>query len=127
MNFRTTFILLILLVGLGVFVFVANRGSEPEKPKTDTSTETVTKGVRIFPDAKADDINKLVVAPAPGAPAGSKTLELTKSDNKWNLVQPVSWPADSFDARGLVQSLLDLRSRGKVELTSENKTSTGLA
>ena len=77
--------------------------------------------VRSSFDAKADDIEKLVVTPAAGAPAGSKPLELAKTDGKWNLVQPVAWPAEAFDARGLVDSFAEPAQprQGRAELREQ--------
>ncbi len=60
------------------------------------------------------------------APSGSKTVELSKIGAKWDLIQPVAWPADSFDARSLVESFANLRTHGKVDLKAENLSATGL-
>jgi len=124
MNFKTTLILLVVLLGVAVFVFFANHGSDTDTKTTDTS-EDVAKGEKLF-DTKADDIDKLVVRPGDGAPSGSKTVELSKAGAKWNLTQPVAWPADTFDARGLVEAFLNLRTHGKVNLTADNLSSTGI-
>src|SRR5437879_5818511 len=102
MNFRTTLILLVVLLGLGTFVFVANRGSDSDKPPETPSVTDVSKGRKLF-EAKADDIEKLSLRPAVGAPAGAKPLELAKSAGKWNLVQPVAWPAEAFDTRSIIE------------------------
>ena len=119
MNFRTTIILLILLAAGGVFLFVANRNSAP--PDT-AQTGFDTKGKKLF-DQKADDITKLAIHPAD---AGAKPVVLDKQNGAWKLVQPVAWGADSFEARNLVDSVVDLRSQGGVDLDSSNLSSTGL-
>jgi hypothetical protein len=126
MNFKTTLILLVLLTGVAAFVFFANRGSETEtKTNDENPAEVLKKGEKLF-NTKADDIDKLVVRPGDGAPSGSKTVELTKAAAKWDLTQPVAWPADSFDAKSLVESFMNLRTHGKVDLTAENRSATGL-
>jgi hypothetical protein len=119
MNFRTTIILLVLLAAGGVFVFVANKHAST----TDTApTSFDAKGKKLF-DQKADDITKLAIHPSD---AGAKTVVLSKQDGNWKLVQPVAWGADSFEARNLVDSIVDLRSQGGVDLDSANLSSTGL-
>jgi hypothetical protein len=119
MNFRTTIILLIVLAVGGVFLFVANRHSST----TDTTqTAFDAKGKKLF-EQKADDITKLSIHPAD---AGAKPIVLDKQNGTWKLVQPVAWGADSFEARNLVESVVDLRSQGGVDLDSANLSSTGL-
>jgi hypothetical protein len=125
MNFRTTLILLVLLTGVAIFVFFANRGSDIQNPPETPNPADVSKGEKLF-DTKADDIDKLVLRPGDGAPSGSRTVELDKAGAKWNLLQPVAWPADSFDARSLVEAFLNLRTHGKVELSGDNLAATGL-
>lgn len=119
MNFRTTIILLILLAAGGVFLFVANR--HPASSDT-TQTSFDTKGKKLF-DQKADDITKLSIKPAD---ASAKPIVLDKQNGTWKLVQPIAWEADSFEARNLVDSVVDLRSQGGVDLDSANLSSTGL-
>jgi hypothetical protein len=119
MNFRTTIVLLILLALGGVFLFVANRHS------TDSGTAQTafdTKGKKLF-DEKADDITRLSIR---SANAGAKPVVLEKKDGTWKLVEPVAWDADSFEAQNLVNSVIDLRSQGGVDLDSANLSSTGL-
>lgn len=118
MNFRTTLLLLVLLAGALVFVFVARHHGA-----SDQNTQTFdTKGKKLF-DQKADNITKLVIRPADSS---AKTFELDKTGGKWQLVQPINWPAEDFEARNLVESILDLRSQGGVELNDANLASTGL-
>ena len=119
MNFRTTIILLVLLAGGGIFLFVANRHAD----NTDaTQSGFDAKGKKLF-EQKADDVAKLVIRPAD---PGAKPIELAKQEGNWKLVQPVSWGAESFEARNLVDSIVDLRSKGGVDLDSANLSSTGL-
>ena len=96
MNFRTTLILMGVLAAALVFVFVANRKTGP-----DTTAPTVdTRGAKVL-ELKSEDVEKVVVHPASGSP-----LEMVKEGAKWKLVQPVAWPADEFEAGGLVSAEL---------------------
>lgn len=121
MNFRTTVILLALLLGAGVFLFVVNRRTST----TDQATTTPAfdaKGKKLF-DEKADDVTRLTIQPAD---AGAKPMVLVKDGGNWKLTQPLAWPADSFEARNLVDAVVGLRSQGVVDLDSANLASTGL-
>lgn len=119
MNFRTTIVLLVLLAIGGVFLFVANRHSgNPENNQTAFDT----KGKKLF-DEKADDITKLSIR---STEPGTKPVVLDKKDGTWKLVEPLAWDADSFEARNLIDSVVDLRSQGGLDLNSDNLSSTGL-
>jgi hypothetical protein len=119
MNFRTTLILLVLLAVGGVFLFVANRHTAT----TDTAqSSSDTKGKKLF-DQKADDITRLSIR---STDAGAKPIVLDKKEGTWKLVEPLAWDADSFEARNLIDSVVDLRSQGGVDLDSANLSSTGL-
>src|SRR5260370_36877723 len=116
MNFRTTAILLVLLLGGLTFVYFVNRNPAPDK----TKEEFDPKGVKIF-TVVASDVDKVTLRPANG-PA----IELLRQGGKWTLTQPLNWPASEFDANDLVESIVGLRSHGHPELTSESATSVGL-
>jgi len=122
MNFRTTLILAVVLLGLGVFAFIATRdnGASSTTTSTDSSGPDDAKGRKLF-DVKADSLDKLVIHPADG-PA----IELAKSAGQWKLSQPVNWPADSFEVERVLGAIIDLRSRGGVDLDAKNSASTGL-
>ena len=119
MNFRTTFILSILLAAALVVVFVGRHRGENEP---NPSSAFDTKGKKLF-DEKTDSITRLVIN---SSDASAKPVELDKIDGKWRLASPINWSADEFDARGLVDSIVDLRSVGGVELNDANLSSTGL-
>ncbi len=126
MNFRTTVILLILLVGAAVFYFVANRADDSAGQAKTPPKEDNEKG-KLLLDVKSADVRKLVIRPGEGAPAGAKLLELSQTNGKWNILQPINWPADSFDASNLVDAVTSARSGGSVDLTPEKSASMGLA
>src|SRR3954451_9848955 len=125
MNFRTTVILLILLVGAAVFYFVANRSDDTGQTKAPPKEDN-DKG-KLLLDVKASDVRKLVIRPGEGAPAGAKLLELSQTNGKWNIVQPINWPADSFDAQNLVDAVTSARSGGSTDITPQNSASIGLS
>jgi Domain of unknown function (DUF4340) len=122
MNFRTTLILAVVLLGLGVFAFIATRdnGASSTTTSTDSSGPDDSKGRKLF-DVKADALDKLVIRPSDG-PA----IELAKSAGQWKLSQPVNWPADSFEVDRVLGAVVDLHSRGSVDLDPKNAASIGL-
>jgi len=124
MNFRTTIILLILLIGAGTFFLVATMSPEPEKAKVDPLD--AERGRKLF-DVKLADIRKVTIAPGDGAPAGSQPLELAKADTDWKIVRPIEWPADAGEAGSLVNAVADLRSSEMIDVTDQNRAGTGLA
>jgi hypothetical protein len=128
MNFKTTVILLVLLVGALTFFIVANRSDEGEEDPAKVARKDAEneKGRRLF-DVAAVDVSKMVIRPGPGAPAGAKLVELSKADGQWQLVQPISTPADSFEGRNLVEAIADVRSTGSIDLDDANRGNTGLA
>jgi hypothetical protein len=129
MNFRTTVILLVLLAGALVFYVAANWSGSADTTSDPTPVgkpDDPEKGRKLLA-VKADDVRKLVVTPGEGAPAGSKPIEMTQADGKWTIVQPVSWPADSFEGRGFVDAIASARSIGSIDLDAGNLASTGLA
>jgi len=102
---------LLVLAGALVTVFIV-------KHHESNSTEQTAydeKGKKLF-DVKSDDITRLVIRPAGSS---GTALQLDKKSGKWQLVKPINWPADDFEARGLVDSNIDLRSQGGVELSSQ--------
>jgi hypothetical protein len=122
MNFRTTFILMLVLIGAVTFFIVASRDTEESTPVTQTDA----KGRKLL-DLKADQVDKIVISPAQGAPAGSVTVELSKSaDGEWNFTKPFNWRAASFEVGSFVNQLLDMRVRSTLPLSAENNPTTGL-
>src|SRR5437867_6033485 len=132
MNFRTTLILFVLVVvGLIFFIFANRNGPADETGRQSTSVNP-NEGRKLL-DVKADDVQKLVIRPAEGQP-----LELVKgepdksassfaaSGAEWRIVQPTAWLADSYEARNLAESVVNLRSRGRVE-SGADRGAFGLA
>src|ERR1041385_6265392 len=86
MNFKTTVVLIVLLLVAGVALFFTrDRGTGEEGEKT------AKKAQKVF-DVTENDITKVAVVSTDG-----KKLTLEKGDGgKWRLTDPVNAPADSF-------------------------------
>src|ERR1041385_8031021 len=102
-NFKTTVVLIVLLLVAGVALFFTrDRGTGEEGEKT------AKKAQKVF-DVTEHDITKLAIVSNDG-----KKPTLEKSDGgKWRLSDPVNAPADSFNADALVRSVASLESRGE--------------
>src|SRR3954469_18976291 len=128
MNFRTTLILFVLVVAGLIFFIVANRSGSTDDAARDAASSTANpnEGRKLL-DVKPEDVQKLVVRPAEG-----QTLELVRAEPDksaaaaaapgatspgmdWKIVQPAAWAADGFEARNFAESIVNLRSRGRVE------------
>ena len=121
MNFRTTIVLFVLVVVGLIFFIVANRGGDPAEPPRRASGGDPQQGHKLL-DVNPDDVRRLVVKPADGQP-----LELVRGDGgEWKMTQPAAWAADSFEARNLVESIANLRSRGRVEEGGVSRADVGL-
>jgi hypothetical protein len=123
MNFRTTIILFVLVIAGLIFFIVANRGGgTAEQARDSTGPGDVQQGRRLL-DTKVEDVQRLVIKPAQGQP-----LELVKGEGavEWKIVQPTAWAADNFDARNLVESVVNVRSRGRVEQGAGSRGDFGL-
>ena len=105
MNFKTTVVLIVLLLAAGVALyFTSDRGTGDNK--TDT---TAKKAQKVF-DVSENDVTKLAISSA----TEGKKLTLEKIDGKWRLTEPVNAPGDTFAVDSLVRSVAALESRGEV-------------
>ena len=116
MNFKTTVVLLVLLViAFGALFFVREK-------EGDGGGEVEESRQKLF-DVAATDVNKLIVSAADG-----KRMALEKAaENKWRMTEPVNAPAESFEVDSLVRAVTELESRGKVTGSTANAEATGLA
>ncbi len=126
MNFKTTLLLILVLVGAGVALTVAMKGPTPDKPAADASATATdrnpaagTDGPKVF-DVATTDLVKVAVTPANGPP-----FTVVKSGGTWRLTAPVDAAADSFEVDSLLRALTDARSRGQIDPATDPKA-TGL-
>ena len=114
MNYKTTVVLLCVLVVLGVaLLFVDRGGKEPG--------ETTASGEKRLFDVETKDVTKVSVTTADG-----KRLVAEKAGAEWKLLEPVAAPADTWAVDSMVRGLAEMKSRGQIELTAENASTTNL-
>src|SRR4051794_40404130 len=107
MNFKTTLILLLLLVAAGGYV-AWDRVRSADKDKVET-VATDTK--KLFDLKNKDDVTSLTITSD-----GGNQIVLTKAaDNKWRMTKPVEAAAEAWQVDGLVRELVDLESTATVD------------
>lgn len=112
MNFKTTLLLVLVLVVVGVAYYATQK---PEGQATKVDKGQQDKLVQIT-DA---DVQKLSITPA-----GGKTVTLEKSGAEWSITAPVKAKAEKWSVDDLVRAVMGITSRGTVDL--QDKAATGL-
>jgi hypothetical protein len=120
MNFRTTFILLILLVGAGVAVYFTNKSKPADDTQQSTDTSGTTAGKKLL-SISTSDITKLSIQPADG-----KRIVLQRAGLGWHMLEPVDAPADMDTPSSILSDLDALTSTGKVSTSGADAAATGL-
>ena len=104
MNFRTTILLLIVLIAAGAMLLLT-RDRIPQSNKQQVEN---TEGTRIL-DVPSAQVNKLMITPA-----GEQPIVLERDGVNWKLTAPVNAPAEATTVTQLVDDLSNLRSRGQL-------------
>jgi hypothetical protein len=107
MNFKTTLILLVLLVVVGTIVFFTNRSGDTNQT-TDTKNETERKVLAL----DTADVEQITVE----QPGGEKFTLERKGSSPWRLTAPVSAATDTWSVDSLVREVAELKSRNRVSL-----------
>src|SRR5829696_3763076 len=119
MNFKTTLVLLVVLVALGLALFLTGAPKKNEGAAEKAADETRER--RVFAGIKSEDVNKITVVPADG-----KRIVMQKDAGKWRLLEPVAAPAEAFEVDALARALAELKAHGRVT-ESADATAVGLA
>lgn len=107
MNFRTTLLLLVVVIALGAFVFYTREEAKTAKPET-------VEADRKLIDATPTDVKRVAIINADGF----RTV-IEKDGTNWRLSAPVAAPAETFEVDTLLRVLTDLRSHATVEKPTE--------
>ena len=123
MKFRTTLILLVLVIACAAYLFYVDR----YKPSTE-ELKRVEK--RVFRDFEPAQVVRILLDVTQrdsetGAVTGTQNFELDRDSAGWNLLKPVNFPADET----LVRQVLDLTTRERqiVMHLGEGRTSKEIA
>jgi hypothetical protein len=116
MNFKTTIILLVLLIAAGVAVYFTN----PSKPADETQqTPETPKKLLNF---NTSDVDRLVIQPADG-----KQIVLKRDGLGWHMLEPVDAPAEINGPSEILSDLVAMASTGRVSATGADAAATGLS
>jgi hypothetical protein len=105
MNFKTTVILLALLLVVGAF-FAYDRFAGHDKETVETASDTK----KLFDVKDKDDVSSVTIKSQDGS-----EIVLTKSDNKWRMTKPVEAAAENWQVDSLVRDLVGLESKATVD------------
>jgi hypothetical protein len=118
MNFRTTIVLLILLIGVGGYLWLTSTGS------SSSSTVQNTNPQRLL-SINSNDVSKVAIASADGSrivlerhtltPAGL-AIQPAKSD--WKILEPVDAYADATKVSDLIDAIVSATSNAQVAIGS---------
>jgi hypothetical protein len=110
MRFRTTILLLLVLVGLGAYVYFV------EYPKAEQEAKKKT----LF-EFKADDATQVTLD------YGDHKIVLKKSGNDWRITEPIDAPADATTVKNLVSAIADCEVKRDLKDASADLSLYGLA
>ncbi len=110
MNFKTTLILIVILVAVVAWLLVDRftASSEPQAGGT-AAAQAEGNGQALF-TFKPEDVNHISITPAEG-----KQVVMEQTDGKWRITQPVKAAAESWQVDSLVRALSGLHTRGRID------------
>lgn len=132
MNFKTTIVLLVLLVLVGlVWLLFPHLTCQPQPPSPTVKTETETEKDVLEPKVSSDSITKVVVE-RPGKPRLVFT-RAAKSEagaappgpqmENWQAVEPLAAPVQTYQVDTVVSTFTGLRSRKQFEAGAKDAPS----
>lgn len=114
---RSTLIVLILaiLIGGGAYYYQKKHSAAPAT--TDTSKP-------VFPSIQAADIESITVQHLGGT--NSSPIQMNRTGDGWQIVQPIATPADSSSVQGIADGLAEASSSQSEPNTSDRLKAYGL-
>src|SRR5581483_3428400 len=123
MNFKTTIVLLIVLIAVGAVLYFT-RGSNNAAP-----TETATAAHKLV-DVSSADVTKVVVQTsdgdkivlektAPASPDASDLNAIKPPPTDWKISSPITAPADQSKVDSLISSVLNASSTAETDIGSD--------
>jgi len=111
MSFKTTFALLLILVGLGAYVYVVEIPREEQEERAK----------KLF-DLSADEVDRLTLT------RGDETIALERADDdNWNIVEPLKTQADKGAVQSLLNAIVDCKVDKELAETDTELERFGLA
>jgi hypothetical protein len=101
MNFKTTFILLIIFIAIGVYLFFSSRGGDGDAGRADQ---------QLILDVPVSEVTKIAVLPA-----GGERLLMEKTGGEWRILQPVQAKAAKWQAEQLASAIVGMKRQGSID------------
>jgi hypothetical protein len=114
MRWKTTAVLVLLLVGLGTFYYVYEIRQGPDREKATAEKDRAWKGL------EAKDIEGVALT------RKGETVKLEKAGEAWTLAAPVQGRAESQPVQDLLTSLATLRVEREIDATPAKPADYGL-
>ncbi len=105
MNFKTTIILLVVLVAVGIYFFATRDTADS---RGDTQTAQATE--RPLLDVKLEDVMRVSLTPSQG-----QAIAFEKKDGQWQMTKPLAAAVEGYQVDSLVRQITELTTRGQVE------------
>src|SRR5713101_10097759 len=109
MRFRTTIILILLLLGLGAYVYWIEYPKAQEEAKKKT----------LF-TIKSEDVQEIALVYA------DREIDLKKSGEDWHLTKPIDVAADSVAVKNLVSAITECEVKKELTDTTADLAQYGL-
>lgn len=109
MRFRTTLLLILILLGLGAYVYWV------EVPKAEEEAKRKT----LF-DFKADDVTAMSLVYT------DREIAVEKAGDAWKLTKPIEAAADSITVRNLINAIAECEVKKELTEVSEDRAQYGL-
>ncbi len=114
MRWKTTAVLVLLLVGLGAFYYVYEVRQGPAREKATAEKDRAWQGL------EAKDIEEVALT------RKGETVQLKKAGDAWTLAAPVQGRAESQPVQDLLTSLATLRVEREIDATPAKPADFGL-
>jgi hypothetical protein len=114
MNFRTTIVLLVVLVIAGAALFISRNRNDADKNVATKTDESAGPGKKLL-DLTPANVNKLVLTPE----SGQRLVFERAGAADWRMVEPLKAPADTFKVDDLVREVTDLRTTGRTDASGK--------
>jgi hypothetical protein len=111
MNFKTTFILLIIFLAVGAYLFFSTRGGGGE---TDDKARE-----QLVLDVPVGEVTQIGISAANG-----DKLLMEKRGEEWRILQPVQAKADSWQAEQLATAIVGMKHEGHVDRENADAAKT---
>jgi hypothetical protein len=115
MNFRTTFILLALLLGVGAYVMLS--------PSKSPNGSAQTNNPQRLLDMSSNDVSKVVITPADGKrivlerhTLESQATTVGPATSDWKITEPITSYADASKVSDLIDLLVSATSTAQVAI-----------